>query len=409
MTSQQALVSPARSPRGPQLYGVTALAQLTTMRVGGGFERLSVCESRADLIVAAKRNWHEDLPWLLLGGGSNTVVSDEGFPGEVVLVRNTGIELLYDPDTPPGMVRVRAEAGHEWDELVQWTVSQGYAGIEMLSGIPGLVGAAPVQNIGAYGGELSNVLYSVTVYDRCLDEVRQLSAAELQLSYRDSLLKQGYEAVVLAVDLLLRDHSGQEDPLSTPIVYPQLAGVLGVKLGAAVSLAAVREAVLGVRAAKGMVWQMHDQNSWSAGSFFTNPIVSARFARELPATAPRFPVVAQSCAPPLVTPLAELAAGGDPQLHFLTDSAQGAGLPGAGERQFKLSAAWLIEHSGVPRGFALPGSGAAVSQLHTLALTNTGTATAADIAELARYIISMVQVEFGVVLTPEPRLYGLQV
>ncbi|MBT1035604.1 UDP-N-acetylmuramate dehydrogenase [Canibacter sp. lx-45] len=389
-----------------ELRNTTSIAQLTTMRVGGAFAGLTVCRTEQELIAGAARNWASDEPWLLLGGGSNTVVSDAGYPGEVVLVRTEGIEPVTDPALPSGSVRVRVAAGHDWDSLVRWSVECGYAGLEVLSGIPGLAGSAPVQNIGAYGGELAQVLHSVRVYERESGQVRELKAAQLGLGYRTSAFKRGYAAVILSVDLILRNHSAQRDPLAMPVVFPQLATVLGVKLGCQLPLRQVREAVLRVRAAKGMVWQLADKNSWSAGSFFVNPIVSQGFARGLPENAPRYPVAAPQ-RPDLVTTFEELAAGQPLQLHYLTaDMLQDE--QEAGER-VKLSAAWLIENAGVRRGFSLPGSGAAVSELHTLAITNRGSATAADVAQLARYIVQLVQAEFGVVLVPEPNIYGLQV
>lgn len=422
---------------GAELADVTSLAELTTMRVGGGFERLLVAETAAELAEHAAALWDSGEDWLLLGGGSNTLVSDAGYPGTVLLVRNTGIEVVPDATLPAGKVRVRVQAGHDWDELVAWSVQQGYAGIEMLSGIPGLAGAAPVQNIGAYGGEVAQVLSSVTWYDRDWGQVREVAAADLHLSYRDSILKQGYEAVILSLDLVLQDNSAQPEPQSQPVVFPQLAKALEVRLGATVPLTAVRRAVLQVRARKGMVLNEADHNSWSCGSFFTNPIVTEKFARTLPADAPRF-AVQQQRESDLVTTFEELAAGEELRLQGFggadaagfggaadagADADYGAAAPGAvagadagavwaeprQEPQVKLSAAWLIEHAGVRRGFRLPGSGAAVSDFHTLAITNRGGASAADVAELARYIVSMVQTEFGVILVPEPNIYGLEV
>ncbi|MDO4241001.1 MAG: UDP-N-acetylmuramate dehydrogenase [Microbacteriaceae bacterium] len=411
---------------------VPTLAHLTTMQVGGPCERLLVANTAEELARYARelaRGWDD---WLLLGGGSNTIVCDEGYPGTVLLVRNTGISEIADPSLPAGTVRVRAQAGQNWDESVAWAAEKGYAGIEMLAGIPGLCGAAPVQNIGAYGGELSQTLHSVTCYDIELDEVREMQAAELELGYRTSILKQGYRAVILSIDLLLQNNSAQPEPLSAPLAFPQLARALGAELGTKLPLKKVREAVLQVRAAKGMVLNEIDPDTRSAGSFFTNPIVSEHFARTLPADAPRFPIGSEDDTPqivPLETYLQNLAdtelQGGNgfyqapafdsidafnhetqPVAYPQTQNSSAATPAGP---QVKLSAAWLIENAGVPRGFTIPGSGAAVSSKHTLAITNRGHATAADIAELARYIVSMVQTEFGVLLTPEPNIYGLEI
>lgn len=378
------------------------LSALTTMRVGGPAEDYRAAHTREELIEAAVALWERGDDWLLLGGGSNTVVSDEGFPGPVLLVRTSGIARVDDQALAPGTVRIRVEAGHDWGALVAECVERGWAGIEALSGIPGLAGAAPVQNIGAYGQELSDVLHSIEFLDASTFEPRRMLASELELGYRDSIMKQGLEGVVLSIDLELADaaigaaESGPE-PLSEPIRFAQLATALGVELGARVPLRTVREAVLRLRAAKGMVLDEADYDTWSAGSFFTNPIVTERFARGLPADAPRFPVTDPS-QEPAITTLEELEAG-----ERLRIPAQ------ARERRVKLSAAWLIEQSGVPKGYRLPGSGASVSTKHTLAITNRGAASAADVGELARFIVQRVQQEFGLVLVPEPNLYGIEI
>lgn len=371
------------------------LAQLTTMRVGGPAERVVEAHSSEELAAHAQELWDSGESWLLLGGGSNTVVCDEGFPGTVLLVRSVGADLVED-ELPEEQVRLRVQAGQDWDAVVAACVERGWSGIEALSGIPGCAGAAPVQNIGAYGQELSDVLHSVEFLDRERREVLRLSAEELEFGYRDSAIKAGREGVVLSIDLVLEAHPDNENPRSKPIAYGQLADALGATIGDRVSLRELRRAVLRLRASKGMVLDDEDHDSWSAGSFFTNPIVSEPFARELPASAPRFPVAGEEPGP-AVTTLEELAAGVPLRLP-----------DASAPRRVKLSAAWLIEHSGVPRGFRLPGSGAAVSSKHTLAITNLGSATAADVAELARYIVQRVQSEFGVVLVPEPNLYGLE-
>ncbi len=374
----------------------TPLAELTTMRVGGAAERIAVARSSHELVRLASELWESDEPWLLIGGGSNTVVCDEGYPGTVVLVRYDGVEVIDSPDTPQGYVRLRVQAGHDWDELVEWTVEHGYAGIEMLSGIPGLVGAAPVQNIGAYGGDLAKVLHSVTVYDRETGQVGPEAAADLALGYRDSVWKHGREAVVLSVDLVLR---AAGDGLSEPIVFPQLAKALDVKLGARVPLKQVRETVLQLRASKGMVLDHNDKDTWSAGSFFINPVVSAEFARGLPAEAPRFEVSDSQQPGAAVTLIEELQRGEELRI---------GGSDAVNRPMVKLSAAWLIENAGISKGFRLPGSGASISTKHSLAITNRGGASADDVAQLARLVIAMVQTEFGVVLVPEPNLYGLE-
>lgn len=366
----------------------TPLAELTTMRVGGPAERMYVARTREELVELAGDLWLGE-PWLLLGGGSNTVVSDEGYPGPVLLVRTEGIEIVSESDR---VVHIRVQAGHDWDALVAECVEHGWAGIEALSGIPGLVGAAPVQNIGAYGQELSQVLHSIEFLDAESGEARRIAAPDLGLQYRDSVIKQGLEGVVLSIDLMLRPAAASR------LTYAQLAKALDAEIGDERSIAEVREAVLSLRRAKGMVLDTEDHDTWSSGSFFTNPIVTERFARSLPPDAPRFPVGPVADPEPVVMPLDSLASVDE--------------LPTpepAPERMVKLSAAWLIEQSGIEKGTRLPGSGAAVSSKHTLAITNRGGATAEQVGELARFIVQRVQQEYGIVLVPEPNLYGISV
>ncbi|SBN64104.1 UDP-N-acetylmuramate dehydrogenase [Curtobacterium sp. 9128] len=334
-----------------------AFAELTTLRVGGPAGRLLVAETTDELVAHTRDAWADE-GWLVVGGGSNLLVADAGFDGTVVLVRTRGVEHEATADG----VTVRVAAGEPWDAFVASTVDNGWTGLEALSGIPGTVGASPVQNIGAYGVELSDVLTRVEFLDAATGERTWVPAAELALGYRTSTLKHGRRGVVLTVEFAL----GTDTEGGVPVRYAQLAGSLGVTLGDRVDPAVVRSTVLGLRAAKGMVLDAEDPDTWSAGSFFTNPIVSAGFAESLPADAPRWP------------------AGDD----------------------VKLSAAWLIEHAGVHRGYALAGSHAAISSKHTLALTNRGDATAAQVAELARYVQLTVLNRFGVSLVPEPVVVG---
>lgn len=380
---------------------MTTLAELTTMRVGGPAERVITARDADELAARTRELWDAGEPWLLLGGGSNTVVCDEGFPGAVLLVRSEGIARVEDESLGEDRVRLRVQAGHDWDALVAACVERGWSGIEALSGIPGSAGAAPVQNIGAYGQELAGVLHSVEFLDAELGEAIRLSAAELEFGYRSSVLKgsasePGREGVVLSIDIVLEADPDRENPPSQPIAYGQLADELGVTIGDRVSLRELRRAVLRLRASKGMVLDEADHDTWSAGSFFTNPIVSERFARELPPGAPRYPVAGDEVEA-AVTTFEELAAGVPLRVP-----------PSPSPRTLKLSAAWLIEHSGISRGFRLPGSGAAISSKHTLAITNLGGATAGDVAQLARYVVQRVQSEFGVLLHPEPNLYGIE-
>lgn len=376
------------------------LADATTMRVGGEVERWIEATTRDEVIAAYAEILERDDEHLLLGGGSNTVASDERYEGTVLRVATRGIRTLpvaERPHRPPGedpplddTVVLRVEAGESWDGLVARAVAEGLTGIEALSGVPGSVGAAPIQNIGAYGQELSATLHGIELL--CLDEhgeleVRTVPASELQLGYRDSAIKQGVlRGVVLSVDMRLRR---SPDGRSQPIAYQQLATALDVELGTRVPLEDVRSSVLALRDSKGMVLS-DDPDSVSAGSFFTNPIVSARFAASLPKELPRW-----STAP-------------EPRATVLPLDAD-TPVP-AFDRpvpRVKLSAAWLIEHAGIGRGFSLPGSRAAISSKHTLALTNRGGAAGEEIAELARFVQARVENQFGVHLVPEPVLVGL--
>ena len=393
------------SERGLNVDATTApLSGLTSLRVGGPAKALFVPAHSRQLVETALEVWASGDEWLLLGGGSNTVMADAGFDGSVIRVVTRGIERLRgEGGDDARTVRLRVQAGEPWDELVAHTVGRGWAGIEALSGIPGSSGAAPVQNIGAYGQELSSVLIAVEFLDYLSGELHRIPAAELGLGYRTSELKQGRRGVVVSIELKLSGGAlaiGDDAVgvvLSGPIAYAQLASALGVELGCRVPLAELRAAVLRLRRSKGMLLSPDDPDSVSVGSFFTNPIVSSGFAASLPADAPRWPQEA-GAHEPIVVPLDSFVPG-DLAFHG------SRGEKGA----VKLSAAWLIEHSGVARGFSLPGSGAAVSSKHTLALVNRGSATASDIAELARYIQSRVLSEFGVILQPEPVLVGVHV
>ena len=372
----------------------TPLSALTTLGVGGVPRRLLRATSREQLIEMASEAFDDDR-WLLVGGGSNLLVSDEPFDGTVVLVASEGIEH-HEID---GRVEITVEAGHNWDACVAFAVSHGWAGIEALSGIPGTVGAAPIQNIGAYGQELAETLDAIEFLDAYSGAVEWIPAAELGLGYRQSVLKVAPDDVeplrsgaVLRVRLVLHATGG----LSRPIHFPQLASALGVGIGERVALSEVRTRVRELRAAKGMVLDAADPDTRSAGSFFMNPIVSSRIAARLPADAPRWPVDPEE--PDLVIPLGELAQYAHALMTPVPET----------ERRFKLSAAWLIEHAGIPKGYRLGTSRAAVSSKHTLAVTNRGGATADEIAQLARFIQSRVQAEFGIWLAPEPRCIDVE-
>ncbi|TQL45061.1 UDP-N-acetylmuramate dehydrogenase [Homoserinimonas aerilata] len=366
---------------------MTTFSELTTTRVGGA-ARLMVETTDADSLVAAVRDaWESGEPWLVFGGGSNLLVADDGFDGTAVHVGNRGIQQIGSDDAS---VTLRVQAGEPWDALVAFSVENGLAGIEALSGIPGASGAAPIQNIGAYGQEVADTLEAIDYLDYLSGELTRIPASELELGYRMSAMKKGRQGVVVAIELRLG-----RGGLSEPIGYAQLASALSVSLGERRPVAEVREAVLRLRASKGMVLSDADPDSVSTGSFFTNPIVGERFAASLPATAPRWSLEPEL--PDRVVPLEQSA---------LLDEARP--LATAADRQVKLSAAWLIENSGIRRGFSLPGARAAISSKHTLALVNTGGATAAQVAELARFVQSRVLNEFGVLLQPEPVLVGLE-
>ena len=435
------------------------LAPLTPMRVGGAAERLIEPATERELLEAIRQVWAAGDDWFVLGGGSNVLVSDEGFDGTLIRVVTRGIVRV---GAPSGTVRLRVQAGESWDGLVQYAVANGWAGFEGLSGIPGSVGAAPIQNIGAYGQEAADSLYSVDFLDYDSGRVQRLAAAELGLGYRTSIFKQGRTGLVLSVTFDLVDvpvpanHSASASAdtfladlsltLGQPINFPQLAASLGVPLGARVPLAEVRRTVLALRAGKGMVLSDADPDSVSCGSFFTNPIVTENFARALPADVPRWLIEPEEA--PIVVPLPERGIGElDVQAAGISGPlpsaaplpADAADLSFAAELSarapvaahtedwaspaprasaadvclasgplVKLSAAWLIEAAGIDKGYRLPGSRAAISTKHTLAIVNTGGATAADVAELARYIQQRVSARFGITLTPEPVYIGFE-
>lgn len=363
------------------------LAALTTLRVGGPAARLVEATTTDELVDAVLEAQAHDDEWLVLGGGSNVLVGDQGVDGTVIRVMTRGIERLPDVEGSRRPVRLRVAAGEPWDDLVAHTVDEGFAGLEALSGIPGSTGAAPIQNIGAYGQEIGESLVAVEILDLVSGERRRVPAPELELGYRASVIKAGRPWVVLSVDLALERNDGAR---SRPVAYAQLADSLGVAIGERAPVAGVRSAVIRLRASKGMVLDENDPDSVSAGSFFTNPIVSGAFARTLPTDAPRF------------------ATAPEPRALAVPLGAEPVPPPEPVDAPVKLSAAWLIERAGITRGFSLGASRAAVSKKHTLAITNTGGATAAEIAELARYIQTRVLSEFGVMLHPEPVFVGVE-
>ncbi|MFT4229832.1 MAG: UDP-N-acetylmuramate dehydrogenase [Microbacterium sp.] len=369
------------------------LSRLTTLRTGGVPARMVDARTVPELVAALHDAWAADEPWLVLGGGSNLFAGDEPFEGTVIRVLTTGIERM--PGSRPGTARLRVAAGHAWDDLVAHTVAQGLAGIEAMSGIPGTVGGAPVQNVGAYGQEIEQTLVEVELLDEGADEPVTLPASELGFGFRTSVLKHHHgavparSAVILSATFELVEVGDGE----RPVRGEQLRRALGLEPSEAVSLRGIRDHVLAVRRSKGMVLDDADPDTYSAGSFFQNAIVSAAFARTLPRECPRWPMRPDVDAVTVI-PLDRY------------DGIVPAARPEPSD--VKVSAAWLIEQSGIRKGFRLPRSRAAVSSKHALALTNRHGATAAEIAELARYIRSRVAAEFGLVLQPEPVLVGVE-
>ncbi|HKN98517.1 MAG TPA: UDP-N-acetylmuramate dehydrogenase [Pseudonocardiaceae bacterium] len=341
------------------------LAGYTTLRLGGPAARFVTAQRSADVVTAVRAADEAGEPLLVLGGGSNLVIADEGFDGTVVRIATSGCgyDRLGD-----GSVQLTVEAGMDWDATVARTVAEDLGGLECLSGIPGLVGATPVQNVGAYGVEISDLLVSVDLLDRRSGQVRTVSAAELGLGYRTSVLKGTDSAVVLRVRLVLAD-GGR----SAPIRFGELATLLDVPGGTRVPVAEARAGVLELRRRKGMVLDPADRDTWSAGSFFTNPVIDDA---ELPAILDR------------------LAPGTTMPTH-----------PAGGGRT-KLSAAWLIDNAGFAKGHPGPGGRVSLSGKHTLALTNRGGASTADLLALAREVVDGVRTRFGVTLRPEPVLVG---
>jgi UDP-N-acetylmuramate dehydrogenase len=334
------------------------LSRHTTLRLGGRATHLVTATHQHELVEMVRATRGDVF---LLAGGSNVVIGDDGVPATVLLVRTSGIEVARG-DGDEALVTV--EAGHTWDDVVAFCVSEGLSGIECLSGVPGSAGATPIQNVGAYGQEVAETIRSVRVLDRLAGEVAELRPEQCRFAYRTSLFKGDDRYVVLAVTFGLR-----RDPLSAPLRYAELARTLGVEAGARVPLADVRRSVLALRAGKGMVLDPTDPDTFSVGSFFTNPVLT-RAAFDL--------LVAR--------------AGTSPP-HWPGD-----------DGTVKVSAAWLIEHAGFGKGYSGDHPGVGVSSKHTLALTNRGSGTTTALLDLAREIRDGVLKAFDVRLYPEPVL-----
>jgi len=333
----------------------TLLSDLTTLRLGGPAHRVITATTADELVQTVLTADNDRQPVLIVGGGSNLVVGDAGWAGLVVIVRTSGITI----DTAGDSVRLTVAAGERWDDVVAMTVADGISGLAAMSGVPGLTGATPVQNVGAYGHEVGQTISGLTIYDRELAEVRHWTPAECGFGFRTSAFKHTDRYVVLDVTFDL-----VRSPLAGPVRYLELARRLDVDPEASVAQSELREAVLELRRSKGMLLDAADHDTWSVGSFFVNPFV-----------------------PP------ELVPDGCPNWEV--------------DGRVKLSAAWLIENAGFAKGFRLDGP-VSVSTKHTLALTNRGGATTKELLELARVIRAGVQERFGITLRPEARLAGAE-
>lgn len=342
-----------------QVVDNAPLAPLTTLRLGGPARRLVAAETEAELVEIVREVDLRKEKLLVLGGGSNLVMADEGFDGTVVRIASRGRAVDGD--------EVTVQAGEPWDDVVTSLVDEGFAGVECLAGIPGLAGATPMQNVGAYGQDVSQTLVRLRAFDRDRDEIVTFGRDACRFAYRDSIFRGRDRHVILDVTFRL-----ERSRTSKPIRYAELARALAVPEGSSAPLAEVRRTIVELRRKKGMVLDPADPDTSSAGSFFTNPIVSA----------------------------AELA-----NVKSRWDGGPMPVFPEADGRA-KLSAGWLIENAGFPRGFAV--GRVAVSGKHALALTNRGGATTKELVELARQIRAGVETRFGVRLENEPVFVGVR-
>jgi UDP-N-acetylmuramate dehydrogenase len=336
---------------------MTDLRDFTSLRVGGPAKNFVEAHNEEEIIAALIAAG--DSPVLILGGGTNLLISDQGFAGTVIHITNNS--LVAEVDACSGAT-LTIGAGENWDDFVALTIERGFAGLETLSGIPGTIGAAPIQNIGAYGHEVSEFITRVRTYDRKAQSIKTFTNLECEFEYRSSLFKKNPgQFIILDVQFQIRIGDS-----SDPITYLELAKKLDVQMGDKAPVNAVRKAVLELRASKGMLLSPDDHDSWSAGSFFTNPVVSQQAADALPDAAPKWPLI---------------------------------------DGRVKISAAWLIENAGIHKGDEV--GGARISTKHVLALTNAGDATAADLIELAKIAQAKVYEKFAIKLEPEVNLVGL--
>jgi len=331
---------------------MTELSKYTSLRVGGPATKIVQVSTEAQIIAAIEEAG--ETPILIMGGGTNVLIADKGFEGTVIRISNNSVQSEVDACSGATLT---IGAGEDWDVFVQTTINSGFAGLETLSGIPGTVGAAPIQNIGAYGHEVSEFITRVRTYDRELKEI-------YTFTYRNSYFK-AHPGRYVVLDVQFQLRVGE---FSAPITYLELSKKLGIEPGEKASVVATRAAVLELRASKGMLLSPDDHDSWSAGSFFTNPIISQQAADALPDAAPKWPL---------------------------------------NDGRVKISAAWLIENAGMHKGDEV--GGARISTKHVLALTNSGDATAADIAELAKRARDHVKEVFGITLEAEVNLIGIEI
>ena len=338
---------------------MTELSNYTSLRVGGPATSIVHVSSEVEIIKAIVEAG--DSPILIMGGGTNVLVADSGFAGTVIHIANNSVESEIDACSGATLT---IGAGENWDFFVKSGIDRGFAGLETLSGIPGTVGAAPIQNIGAYGHEVSEFITRVRTYDRVNIGIKTFTNSECDFSYRNSYFK-SHPGRYVVLDVAFQLRIGE---MTTPITYLELAKKLEIELGDKASVIDCRTAVLELRGKKGMLLSNEDHDSWSAGSFFTNPIISQQAADSLPNAAPKWPQL---------------------------------------DGRVKVSAAWLIENSGIHKGDEI--GGARISTKHVLALTNTGHATASDFAALAKRARDHVQSVFGITLVAEVNLIGLEI
>ena len=338
---------------------MTELSKYTSLRVGGPATKIVQVSTEAQIIAAIEEAG--DTPVLIMGGGTNVLIADKGFDGTVIRISNNSVQSEVEACSGATLT---IGAGEDWDVFVQTTINSGFAGLETLSGIPGTVGAAPIQNIGAYGHEVSEFITRVRTYDRELKEIYTFTNSQCEFTYRNSYFK-AHPGRYVVLDVQFQLRIGE---FSAPITYLELSKKLGIEPGDKATVAATRAAVLELRASKGMLLSPDDHDSWSAGSFFTNPIISQQAADALPDAAPKWPL---------------------------------------NDGRVKISAAWLIENAGMHKGDEV--GGARISTKHVLALTNSGDATAADIAELAKRARNQVKEVFGITLEAEVNLIGIEI